>query len=230
MRGCRRRRLRCSRRADLKRPDLDADVLIAGAGPAGVALALRLQRLHYNVVLVAPPIQTAHALETLSASAHEQLVFLGLPPLLGRTVEFEIKWHADVFERRSGSMEMLLVDRRSFHAGLQRHAVQGGVRLFRGRVNMLAHASDHWRLRIGAAEARARLIVDASGRRGLRPALRQRGLPLIGLHAVWAANRLPRTVRLAASADGWVWGAPNNDGSYAIRRRVEISASGGCRG
>jgi flavin-dependent dehydrogenase len=199
----------------LRRPDLYADVLIAGAGPAGVALALRLRRLDYDVALVAPPPSGSHAFETLNPTAQEQLVFEGFPPAPGTPVEFEIRWGSDAFERREAAKASLLVDRRAFHAGLKRCAEGSGVRVLNERASAVAYASDGWQLRIGAEEAHARLFVDASGRRGLMPGPRRRGAPLIALHATWTADRLPRTVRLAAAPEGWVWGGPTPDRGYA---------------
>jgi flavin-dependent dehydrogenase len=198
----------------LKQPDLRADVLVVGAGPAGVALAMRLKRLGYGVVLAAVPANAAHGLEMLNPAAQEQLAFEGLSAGHGVAAEFEIRWRPGDFERRAQASMSLLVDRSAFHAGLRHSAAQAGIRTLDGRAEAPEERADGWRLRIGAHEASARLLVDATGRRGMAPAVRQRGPPLIGLHTSWTGERLPSAVRVAAAPDGWVWGAPKPGGGY----------------
>ena len=92
MPGCRRRGPRCLKTVPLKKPDLHADVLIGGAGPAGVALAMRLKRLGHDVVLVAGPANAAHEFEMLNLAAQERLAFEGLSAGHGIAVEFESRW------------------------------------------------------------------------------------------------------------------------------------------
>ena len=214
MPGFRRQGLRYWKTIPLKQPDLRADVLVAGAGPAGVALAMRLKRLGYDVILAAAPANAAHGFEMLNPAAQEQLAFEGLSAGHGVAAEFEIRWRSGDFELRAQPSMSLLVDRRAFHAGLRRRAAEAGIRTLEGRAEAPEKRADGWRLRIGAREASARLLVDATGRRGMPPAVRRRGLPLIGLHTSWTGERLPSAVRVAAARDGWVWDAPKPDGGY----------------
>jgi hypothetical protein len=57
-------------------------------------------------------------------------------------------------------------------------------------------------------------LADATGRRGIAHQAQKRGPPLIGLHTVWIGENLPRSIRVEAVADGWIWGAPIPDGRY----------------
>jgi flavin-dependent dehydrogenase len=190
-------------------------MFIAGAGPAGVALALRLRRLGYDVALAAPPAEPAHGFETLSPAAQEQLAFEGLPIPRGRSVDFEIRWGKPAFEPRAAPSQSLVVDRRAFHADLRRRAIDAGVTVIDERAEAPEPVADGWRLQAGSSPFRAGVLVDATGRRGMtRPT--QRGAPLIGLHAVYQGENLPAAARVAAARDGWIWGAPTPDGAYAI--------------
>ena len=214
MPGCRRRGPRSLRAVPLKQSDLRVDVLVAGGGPAAVVLGMRLKRLGYDVVLAATAPNAAHGFEMLNPAAQEQLAFEGFSAERGIAVEFEIRWRAGDFEPRAQPSRSLLVDRRAFHAGLWSRAAEAGIRTLEGHAESPEKGADGWRLRVGEREASARLLVDATGRRGIAPAARRRGPPLIGLHASWVGEQLPGAVRVAAARDGWVWGAPKPDGGY----------------
>jgi 2-polyprenyl-6-methoxyphenol hydroxylase-like FAD-dependent oxidoreductase len=215
----------------LKPSDFHADIVVAGAGPAGVALAMRLKRLAYDVVLATATANAAHTFEILNPGAQEQLAFEGLSAGRGVAAEFEIRWRPGDFERRAQPSTSFLVDRRTFHAELRRSAVEAGIRTLDGRAESPEKAVNGWRLRIGTREASARLLVDATGRRGMTAAVRRRGPPLIGLHASWIGERLPSAVRVAASRDSWVWGAPKPDGGYttSVFQDARLAKAGGGR-
>jgi flavin-dependent dehydrogenase len=212
MRDCRLRRLLCSEKMPLKR----CDAFVAGAGPAGVVLALRLSRLGYDVVLAAPPAETAHSFETLSPAALDQLAIEGLPLPNGKPVDFEIRWGKTSFEPRAAPARSLVVDRQILHADLRRRAIESGVGIFDARVETPKLTADGWRLQAGPSAFGARVLVDATGRRGMAHAVRRRGASLIGLHAVYQGENLPTTARVAATRDGWIWGAPTFGGDYAV--------------
>jgi hypothetical protein len=177
---------------------------------------MRLKRGGRDVVLAAAPASAAHGFEMVNTAAQEHLGFEGLPAGHGAAAEFEIRWRLGDFERHSQSAKSLLVDRRAFHLGLRRRAEEAGIRVLEGRAEAPEKDGEGWRLRIGESEASARLLVEATGRRGMVPAARRRGVPLVGLHASWTGARLPSSVRVAAARDGWVWGAPKPAGGYAI--------------
>ncbi len=190
------------------------DVIVAGGAPAGVALATRLKRFGYDVALIAAPTEGAHRVETLNPATQTQLEFEGLAPETGVACEFKIRWGAPDFERRAG--HSILIDRRVFHEGLRRRAAEAGVKVVGGRAQELTKTAEGWQLRVGAHSYGARLLADAIGPRGIAGRTRWRGPLLIGLYTVWTGENSPRSICVAAVADGWVWGAPMLDGCYAI--------------
>jgi flavin-dependent dehydrogenase len=204
--------------------DDHAEVLIAGGGPAGTTLARRLVRLGYDVMLVTESEgRRRHLLETVAPVAFEQMVFLGLLPaltdaLLG-TPDCETRWGDATFLPRRPTQLGHLIDRSRFDAALLELAVAEGVPLRVGRVLHADRAGGGWRLivafRSGLAAVTSRLLIDATGRRGLPPRRLRRGYRLLGLHGCWRGKRLPDVMRLASGANYWVWGAPAGNDRYA---------------
>jgi 2-polyprenyl-6-methoxyphenol hydroxylase-like FAD-dependent oxidoreductase len=120
------------------RADIDVDVVVVGCGPAGAALALRLQRLGYEVLVASPQMprfRSSHKIETLTATTQDQLQLLGLQSALEAArrapVEFEICWGGDGFEARAPSD---LFDRNAFLAGLRKAASDAHVRISDSKV------------------------------------------------------------------------------------------------
>jgi flavin-dependent dehydrogenase len=205
-------------------PEGHAEVLIAGGGPAGTTLARRLARLGHDVMLVTPSEGgRRHLLETVAPVAFEQMAFLGLLPaltdaLLG-TPDCETRWGDATFLPRPPAQLSHLIDRSRFDAALLELAVAQGVPLRVGRVLHTARAGGGWRVtaafRSGMAVVTCRLLIDATGRRGLPPRRVQRGYRLLGLHGCWRGKGLPHVLRLASGANYWVWGAPAGNDRYA---------------
>jgi 2-polyprenyl-6-methoxyphenol hydroxylase-like FAD-dependent oxidoreductase len=138
------------------RVDSDIDVLVVGAGPAGVALALRLRRLGYEVVLVSPKtprLQNAHEFETFTPVAQDQLRRLGLCAALeagyrGR-VESEICWRTDQFEPRAPSH---LVHRGAFLGALRQCAFDADVMGWDGTASAIDETESGWRVTLTSSE------------------------------------------------------------------------------
>jgi 2-polyprenyl-6-methoxyphenol hydroxylase-like FAD-dependent oxidoreductase len=205
------------------RSDPHVDVLIAGSGPAGATLARCLHRLGRDVLLVTEPVvRRFHPLETLAPAASEQLAFLGLQPALADAligmVDFEIRWGGGAFKPRGPERPSFLIDRTRFHAALLDLVVAEGVALRAGRVLGTARVGDCRHVTIaspsGSATLTTRLLIDATGRRGLSPRCRRRGHRLMGIHGTWRGTALPRTARIASGQSHWVWGSPAGEGQY----------------
>jgi flavin-dependent dehydrogenase len=204
------------------RADIDVDVLVVGCGPAGVALALRLRRLGYEVLLASPQtprLRSSHKFETLTATTQDQLYLLGLHSALEAArrarVEFEICWRRDRFEARAPSD---LIDRNAFLLGLRKAASDAQVQIFDGSVESFRQIECGWRVTLtsagGSKEVKTRYFVDATGRQGLFSSRSKRGPALVAIHAIWSGDDLPRKLRVAAGPQGWVWGAPAGEGRY----------------
>jgi hypothetical protein len=169
-----------------------------------------------------PVVRCFHPLETLAPAASEQLAFLGLQPALADAligmVDFEIRWGRGAFQPREPERPSFLIDRTRFHAALLDLAVADGIALRVGRVLGTARVGDGWHVTVaspsGLATSTTRLLIDATGRRGLSPRRRRRGHRLMGIHATWRGTALPRTVRVASGASHWVWGSPAGEGRY----------------
>ncbi len=169
---------------------IEADVLVAGAGPAGAALALALVQTHpqaqagrWRVVLVDRGVPAAQLGQTLPGAARGLLRDLGVldsfeadghPPSLGQAS----LWGCDRLERRDAFADPQGAGWRVDSARLDRRlvatAVQRGCRLIGPAavtgIGRDAGAAGGWRVRIeGAAgrvdEVRCRFVVDATGRR-----------------------------------------------------------------
>lgn len=169
-------------------PVTQVDVLVAGAGPAGAALAIALKNALANagpidVLLVecAPP--AARFGETLPGAASALLRRLGVfdaferaghPQSLGQASVWgssHLDWR-DAFTDPQGPGWRL--DRERFDAALVDAAVSRGCRLLRPATVLDLQRDDNaawpWRVRLGAGSAPARdvqcrFVVDATGRR-----------------------------------------------------------------
>jgi len=127
------------------------DVLIAGAGPAGSALAAALARAGASVLLVeaaAHPRPKACA-EYASPRIVEELARLGLPaswtdtavPLRGMDLHAGGRWAPIRYEDARGTREAWGVDRRRFDAALADHATRAGAEL-RERTRVVGLVTD----------------------------------------------------------------------------------------
>lgn len=209
--------------------DWDAEICVIGAGPAGATVARRLAQLDHQVLVVEQhAFPRGHVGESLSPGILPLLDFLGLRALIEgagflRSRRALIRWHGDaVHERLEPGEPGFLVDRSRFDLVLLQAALQAGASLLqparalrpaRGRDGgWLVPLRHRGRLRF----ARARLLVDASGRRSMLAARKQRSSPpQLALYGYWRG--IPDDIaetRVESGSGYWFWGAPIPDGTY----------------
>jgi flavin-dependent dehydrogenase len=202
------------------------EIAVAGGGPAGAVIALRLAELGHRVVLLAGARNPRpHLGESLAPGVAAQLAFLGLGNILDlalvhRTTEFELKWRTDHFEPHTAMQPGLLVDRGAFDAALVGTAARRGVDVRAATMARVAERNGGgWRIACECPEGplvlTAPILIDATGRRGLLPKRRRRTYRLLAVHGRVRGARLPACIRVAAGDSSWAWGAPMPDGTYA---------------
>lgn len=205
------------------------DALVAGGGPAGATAALCLARSGASVALVDPFTDDGlHVGETLAPTTREPLTHLSLWDRFlaaGHRPAQAIRsaWgHAEpidqdfIFHPYGSGWH---VDRRAFDRMLVDAASQAGVRLVTGAIERASRNRGVWSLHAGAAELKARHVVDATG----RPARFARRLGarrvaldrLVGVVASLPAEQTTSAhegaTLLEAVRDGWWYSARTPD-------------------
>jgi flavin-dependent dehydrogenase len=219
----------------------DAEVLIAGGGPAGASSALRLAQLGHDVLLLDLPERgegkRQHVGESLPSSIRVVLATLGveLPGEVAvvRPLSHLVYWGAmqggrswdDVPERESS----LLVWREPFDRFLRNAAESGGARIVRDAASRVKRSKAGVEVRTASgATFRGRFFIDATGRSGIlarafrRKERRFRTLALTG-HFRTGETEPPTLIE--AFEDGWIWTAPLANGLRDVTVMVDAESS-----
>jgi flavin-dependent dehydrogenase len=203
------------------------EVCIIGAGPAGLALAIRLAQFGLDVCVVERSIfPRSHVGESLSPGIWPQLDLLGVSRIIAAAGFWPcrtalVQWEGDVPVRRDFGVEGgLLVDRGRFDALLLDCARAHGVRVIQPAV-LRAHTPCHngWRLNVESAEGirtlDANFLADASGRSGALRGRKQRAdHRTLALYSYWRGANFPSEPRIEAASETWYWGVPLPDGTF----------------
>jgi flavin-dependent dehydrogenase len=186
-------------------------ISIVGGGPAGATLALRLARLGHPVTVIerGKPARVCDG-ESLNPGIWPLFDALAIRDVGGLRVERSlIRWSSDEVVERDHRLPQLAVMRSSFDARLLDLAREAG-----------AEVVEHSGL--------DGFIVDASGRASWSRGARTRtSEPMLAMRALWRGAGLPREARVEALADGWIWGSPMPDGSYAAIACIDADADAG---
>jgi hypothetical protein len=201
------------------------DIVILGAGPAGAAVALGLQRLGHRVTLISEWRRFA-ALEGVSVRVLDALRSVGLHQALTEAAlpsQRQVSWNG---QHHAQNIEYLL-DRPLFDRGLREDLRLAGVELIEGRVLRVQSSANGHRIEIDGHEPLlARFLVEARGRQA--PAI---GKGLRGPETVSLLNRWQGTPGSTASAveslaDGWAWMARRADGQCYWQWTVDVASAG----
>ncbi|MDR2188281.1 MAG: tryptophan 7-halogenase [Azonexus sp.] len=205
------------------------EIIILGAGPAGVAVAIGLRRLGYAVGVVSAWRRFA-AVEGISERVLESLRQTGLTRAAACAAapsQRLARWNG---EQQAQNIEYL-IDRPSFDRALREDLRAADVPLIEGRVvTVESSAAGHRLVLEDGATLNAAFLVEARGRQA--PLARQgaadkalRGPETLGLLTRWRGQ--PGLMRSAAESlpDGWAWMARMGDGSCYWQLTVDVASS-----
>jgi flavin-dependent dehydrogenase len=197
------------------------DIAILGAGPAGIATALGLNRLGYGVAVLGRA-RPYPALEGLADRARIGLAHLGCRQALaapGVRAERDAYWNGTRF---SGNHEWL-IDRAPLDTALGNDARDAGVILLDGRVEQCRRQAPLWRIDWRNPEGKpatvtACWLIEARGRSASRQRDSPRGPLTVALAQHWQlARSLAASTGVIPHADGWLWFATLGDGTALVQ-------------
>jgi 2-polyprenyl-6-methoxyphenol hydroxylase-like FAD-dependent oxidoreductase len=191
-------------------------VVIVGGGPAGATLAFRLARLGHSVTVVerSPSPRSCDG-ESLHPGIWTLLDAVGIRAEGALPIHRSlVRWSSDDVVERQHRIPQLAVMRPAFDAQLIETARRAGA-------TVLQSAADADSIARGA-----RFVADASGRASWSRTTRTRtSEPAIAMRATWRGAGMPSEARVEALEDGWIWGSPMPDGSFAAIACVDADSS-----
>jgi 2-polyprenyl-6-methoxyphenol hydroxylase-like FAD-dependent oxidoreductase len=206
------------------------DVLVIGAGPAGLCASLRLIHLGHRVLLVErsrswPRPQIG---EALTPGVRNILDYLDandaletVPLVAGKPAR--VRWTGEAIE--TVEHDGAVVDRAAFDDALERLARARGVEVLRpASVIQIDGKPGAWRVQIATSDSLmqvdAQALLEAQGRQSRREPQRLRAPRLSTMWAEIAVATLAPgadlSTRVEALPDGWLWGAALPSGRYRI--------------
>jgi flavin-dependent dehydrogenase len=194
-------------------------VVIVGGGPGGATLALCLARLGHAVDLVERRALSRPNGESLNPGIWPLLDTLRISDAGALRVHRSlVRWSDDDAVEQRHPRPQLAVSRPAFDARLRELAHAAGVRV--------APASGRPPCPKGRPEAGAtRITVDATGRSSWsRPTRTRTSERTIAMRGGFRGAGLPRESRVEALEDGWIWGSPMPDGSFAVIACVDADS------
>jgi 2-polyprenyl-6-methoxyphenol hydroxylase-like FAD-dependent oxidoreductase len=208
------------------------DVCIAGAGPAGCVMALRLAALGHRVCLVERSASPRLGVgEVLTPGVGPLLASIAAEQVLANATPFDgvlSNWEQKSFELVPGSGG-LLVDRGSFDADMMALVGLRGAETLRPATLVGRRRSGRgWSLRVQMPshlfELRARFFVDATGRPSAHRANRGSRHRTLALGACFQTAGRPLRPTVEVRSDGWLWGMPLSDGRCSVYAFVDAHA------
>lgn len=202
-------------------------VVVLGAGPAGVAVAIGLRRLGFEVVVVGEWRRFA-AVEGVSSRVLDGLGQAGLRHALASAdlaSPRRVLWNGT----ESALNQEFLLDRPRFDAALREDLRAAGVPLLEARVRELHSDAAGHRLLLDGADGeqplQAQFLVEARGRQAPLSGGRQRGPETVSLLNQWQEEPGRGGSALESLEDGWAWMARLADGRCYWQITLDASSS-----
>ncbi len=200
-------------------------ILILGAGPAGAACAMGLQRLGYTVELVCDW-RRFEAVEGVSQRVLDGLRHAGLGSALEQAAmpaRRQVHWNG----QQQWLNQECLLDRRRFDAALRDDLRRAGVGLIEARVSKLHSTAHAHQVQLNDGRVlHADFLVEARGRQAPLTASRLRGPESVSLLSVWQGAPAEPVSAVQSLADGWAWMARLADGRCYWQISLDSSAGG----
>nr|WP_041658022.1 tryptophan 7-halogenase [Azoarcus sp. KH32C] len=203
-------------------------IVVLGAGPAGVAVAMGLQRAGEDVVLIGEPRRFA-AVEGVSARVLEALRNAGFARALQCFASPSprcVTWNGVLSQANTES----LVDRRRFDLAALEDARNAGVRVMSARIVSCTSSPDGHLVQLeqgGALQTlEADFIVEARGRAAPSTGqARVRGAETVSLLQYWQGPAGAARSAVESCADGWAWMAALADGRRYLQITLDVASA-----
>ena len=191
------------------------DVVITGAGIAGVALAIKLHQAGLSVCLIGVP-RRYNAIEGMAERARLGMQAAGCTHALaamGPKVLRSASWSGEPFD---GNHEYL-VERRVFDQGLWQDAQAAGVPVLNSRVLRVEPEDNGWRCEHEGGLVTATYWVEARGRAAPRSPKQQRAPSTVAIAGWWQSQANNPIAGVHTLPQGWVWYARLMDGRLSAQ-------------
>jgi flavin-dependent dehydrogenase len=213
------------------------DVVILGAGPAGISAAIRLMEMGHTVGLIEQEKFPRQQIgESLSPGIRNIFSYLQIENLLNETayqsnlpakVIWENKDVAFVNSEQRGPG--IVVDRGIFDQQLLAIAAGKGLHIFQpAKLYSATYEKVIWQLKIktgpGFKTIYSKIVLDARGRKGsLLNERLETAPPSVATWTHIPSSFLPRETFIEAIDEGWLWGSPVTGNRYRIMAFTDAS-------
>lgn len=203
-------------------------IVVLGAGPAGVAVAIGLRRAGEEVLLVGEPRRfaavegvSARVLGALNKAGFARAVRCCAPPS-----QRCVTWDGT----HSRANWESLVDRQAFDRAALEDARSAGVSVVSGRIASCEAAVSGYHVEVDHEGTRTALeadfIVEARGRAAPgQGGARVRGAETVSLLQYWVGPSATACSAVESGADGWVWMAALADGRRYLQLTLDVATA-----